>query len=317
MAKDQIETPKIPEKMNAIRLHRAVGPAGLIYEQVDTPAPDIGAVLVRVLAAAITRDELDWPVDRLPAIPSYEFSGVVAALGPDVSGVSIGEPVYALGAFNRDGAAAEFTVISKEFLAPKPKTLDPIQAACLPLAALTAWQGLFEHGQLAKGRRVLIHGAAGGVGSFAVQLAHHHGAYVIGTVSTTNIAAARRLGADEVIDYTRTRFQQVVGEVDLVFDTVGGDRLERSASVVRPGGRLVSVASEPSQQQAAARGIKSIYFVISPNGNQLVELAKLVDQGQLQPAVDKVFLLAQARQAFERSLTAHPAGKIVLQIANE
>jgi len=232
-----------------------------------------------------------------------------------VDSFSVGESVYALGAFDRDGAAAEYTVISKEFLAPKPTTLDFIQAASIPLAALTAWQGLFEHGQLAKGQRVLIHGAAGGVGSFAVQLAHQHGAYVIGTVSSMNVAAARKLGLDEVIDHSKTRFQQVVGEVDLVFDTVGGDRLERSASIVRPGGRLVSVSSEPSQQQAAEHGITSIYFVVSPNGKQLVELAKLVDQGQLQPAIDQVFPLSEARQAFERSLTAHPAGKIVLQIA--
>ena len=317
MAKNQMETPKISPNMNAIRLHTTTGPAGLVYEQVETPRPKAGEVLVRVHAAAITRDELDWPVKRLPAIPSYEFSGVVAALGPNVDGIAVGEPVYALSAFDRDGAAADYVVISKEFLAPKPKTLDHIESAGIPLAALTAWQGLFEHGQLAKGQRVLIHGAAGGVGHFAVQLARQCGAYVIGTVSTVNLEAARQLGADEVIDHTTTRFEDVVGQVDLVFDTVGGDRLERSLSVLRPGGRLISVASEPSQERAAARGIQALYFVVEPNGQQLVELAKWVDSGQLRPVIAEVFPLVNARQAFERSLAAHPAGKIVLRIADD
>ncbi len=308
---------KIPKTINAVRLHEAGGPAGLIYEQIETPQPKEGEVLVRVHAAAITRDELDWPVNRLPAIPSYEFSGVVSAAGKNVNGFTVGEPVYALSAFDRDGAAADYMVISKEFLAPKPKTLDHIQSAAVPLAALTAWQGLFEHGQLSKGQHVLIHGATGGVGNFAVQLARLRGAYVIGTVSTRNVEAARKLGMDEVIEHPATRFEDRVGEVDLVFDTVGGERLQRSPSVVRPGGRLVSVASEPSQEQAAARGIQAIYFVVEPNGKELVELAKLVDSGNLRPVIDEVFPLANARQAFERSLTAHTAGKIVLRIADE
>jgi NADPH:quinone reductase-like Zn-dependent oxidoreductase len=307
----------IPKMMNAVRLHKAGGPAGLAYEQVSTPQPKAREVLVRVFAASITRDELDWPVNRLPAIPSYEFSGVVTALGSGVAGFSVGEPVYALSPFDRDGAAAEYMVIPEEFLASKPQTIDHIQAASVPLAALTAWQGLFEHGQLTKDQRVLIHGAAGGVGSFAVQLAHQHGAYVIGTVSTMNIAAARKLGTDEVIDHNNMRFEELVEEADLVFDTAGGDRLERSSSVVRRGGRLVSVATEPSQELAAAHGYTAIYFVVSPNGGQLAELAQLVDQGKLLSAIDKVFPLTRAREAFERSLIPHTAGKIVLRISDQ
>jgi len=317
MAKNQMGTPKILQRMNAVRLHAASGPAGLVYEQIETPEPKAGDVLVRVHAAAITRDELDWPVNRLPAIPSYEFSGVVVAVGHDVEDVSIGDEVFALSTFDRDGAAADYVVLQKEFLASKPNTLDHVQSASIPLAALTAWQGLFEHGQLTKGQRVLIHGASGGVGNFAVQLARHHGAYVIGTVSTMNIAAAHELGVDEVVDHTATRFEDVVGQVDLVFDTVGGDRLERSPTVVRAGGRLVSVASEPSQEQATAHGITALYFVVSPNGAQLIELAKLVDNGYLKPAIDEVFPLANARDAFERSLVAHPAGKIILRITDK
>jgi NADPH:quinone reductase-like Zn-dependent oxidoreductase len=316
MAKSETKVPKIPRIMRAVRLHEAKGPAGLTYEEIETPVPKAGEVLVRVQAAAITRDELTWPVNRLPATPSYEFSGVVAALGPEVGDITAGESVYALSPFDREGAAAEYITISRKFLAPKPQTLDHIEAASIPLAALTAWQGLFEYGHLAKGQRVLIHGAAGGVGYFAVQLAHQHGAYVIGTVSTRNLAAVRKLAMDEAIDYTKTRFEEVVGEVDLVLDTAGGDRLERSPSMVRRGGRLISVSSEPSQEQAAARDITAHYFVVTPDGGQLVELAKLVDGGRLQPAIDKVFPLTDARRAFERSLTAHPAGKIVLRVAS-
>lgn len=303
--------------MNAVRLHTANGPAGLVCEQVETPQPKEGEVLVRVYAAAITRDELDWTLNRLPAIPSYEFSGVVSRIGRNVGDIAVGEEVYALSAFDRDGAAADYIVVQEEFLAPKPKTLDHVQSASVPLAALTAWQGLFEHGQLAKGQRVLIHGATGGVGNFAVQLARQRGAYVIGTVSTMNLAAARKLGVDPVIDHTATPFEDVVRDVDLVFDTVGGDRLERSPSVIRQGGKLISVASEPPKEIANALGIQALYFVVSPNREQLVEIAKLVDRGVLRPAIDEVFPLSKAREAFERSLTHHGAGKIVLRIADE
>jgi NADPH:quinone reductase-like Zn-dependent oxidoreductase len=158
--------------MRAVRLRTPEGAAGLVLEELDTPAPGAGEVLVRVHAAAITRNELDWPVDRLPATPSYELSGVVAALGPDVDGFQVGEAVYALTGFDRDGAAADYAVVPGAFLAPKPGTLGHVVSAAIPLAALSAWQGLFDHGRLAGGQRVLVHGAAGGVGGFAVQLAH-------------------------------------------------------------------------------------------------------------------------------------------------
>ena len=303
--------------MNAIRLHTANGPAGLVYEQIETPQPKDGEVLVRVHAAAITRDVLNWPVERLPAIPSYEFSGVVAANGSNVEGNAIGEEVYGLSSFKRDGAAADYIVVQKEFLAPKPKTLDHVHSAAIPLAALTAWQGLFGHGQLSKGERVLIHGATGGVGHFAVQLAHQRRAYVIGTVATEDIPLASSLEMDKIIDYTKTQFEQEAGEVELVFDTAGGERLRRSAAIIRKGGRLVSVAAEPSQETAKRRGIKAVYFVVSPNREQLIEIAKLADGGVLEPIVGEVFPLDKAKEAFEHSLRRHGAGKIVLSIAEE
>jgi NADPH:quinone reductase-like Zn-dependent oxidoreductase len=313
----ETQTPKITAMMRAIRLHEPGSPAALMVEQLKTPQPGAGEALVRVYAAGITRGELDWPVDRLPAIPSYEFAGVVVAVGPDIDDTIIGEPVYALGDFSRDGAAADYTIVREAFLAPKPRSLDYIESAAIPLAALSAWQGLFDHGKLAEGQRVLIHGAAGGVGSFAVQLAHWRGAHVIGTVSTKNIETARQLGADEVIDHTTTRFEDLSGQVDLVFDTVGRDRLARSLAVIRPGGRLVSVATEPPRERATALGISSVYFVVVPNREQLIELARLVDRGSLRPIIDEVFPFANARQAFEHGLGDHGAGKIVLRVANE
>jgi len=303
--------------MRAIRLHPPGGSSSLVYEELETPRPAPGQALVRVHAAAITRGELDWPVDRLPAIPSYEFSGVVVAAAPDVADFTLGESVYALCAFDRDGAAAEYVALPSTLLAPKPRTLDYVESATVPLAGLSAWQGLFDHGGLEQGQRVLIHGAAGGVGSFAVQLAHRRGAHVIGTTSTANVEAARRLGADHVIDYTRTRFEDVLEHLDLVFDTAGGERLQKSPAVLRAGGRLVSVAEEPPTAGAASSGITAMYFVVSPNRNQLAELAGLIERGDLRPTIDEVFPLANAHVAFERSLGRHGPGKIVLRVIDE
>jgi NADPH:quinone reductase-like Zn-dependent oxidoreductase len=317
MAEKEPTAPPVPSLMSALRLHEPGGTAGLALEQLETPRPGPGEALVRVHAAAVTRDELGWPVDRLPATPSYEFAGVVAAVGPGVDEVTIGEPVYALSDFDRDGAAADYAIARAEILAPKPHTIGYVESAAVPLAALSAWQALFDHGKLSEGERVLIHGAAGGVGSFAVQLAHRRGAHVIGTASGANAASARSLGADEVVDHTSTRFEDVVEEVDLVFDTVGGERLERSPAVVRRGGRLVSLVAEPPKEATAASGITGIYFVVEPNRDQLVELARLVDDGGLRVTIDEVFALADGRAAFERSLGEHGSGKIVLRIADE
>jgi NADPH:quinone reductase-like Zn-dependent oxidoreductase len=316
--KDHTGTPaKIDETMHAIRLNAPTGPAGIVYEQVETPRPGTGEALVRVYAAAITRGELDWPVDRLPATPSYEFSGVVAALGPGVENVAVGEQVYALSGFDRDGAAAEYVIVRAAFLAAKPKTASHVECAAIPLAALSAWQGLFDHGQLRKGQRVLIHGAAGGVGSYAVQLAHQRGAFVIGTASSKNIPAVRELGADEAIDYTRTKVEKTIEPVDLVFDTAGGEKLRRALSVLRAGGRIVSVAEEPPKEAAEAKGISAVYFVVKPSREQLEEIAQLVDNGKVRATVDEVYPLVEGKKAFERSLREHGSGKIVLRVVDE
>jgi NADPH:quinone reductase-like Zn-dependent oxidoreductase len=225
--------------MRAVRLRSPGGPDELVVEDVATPRLGSGEAIVRVHAAAITRDELEWPVERLPAIPAYEMSGVVADIAPDVDATLTGQPVYALTQFDRDGAAAEFVAVPAKLLAPKPGSLDHVQAAAVPLAALSAWQGLFDHGRLQAGQRVLIHGAAGGVGQFATQLGRWAGAHVIGTTSGASTERAKRLGAHEVIEYDRFDVEGVLAPVDLVFDTAGGDVLARSPAIVKPGGRLL------------------------------------------------------------------------------
>jgi NADPH:quinone reductase-like Zn-dependent oxidoreductase len=295
--------------MYAVRQHAPGGLSGLVYEEIETPQPGPGEALVRVHAAAITRDELAWTSDRLPATPSFELSGVVAAVGPEVGDVAVEDPVYALTDFEREGVAAEYAVVSSRVLAPKPTIVGHVESAAIPLAALSAWQGLFDNGGLTKGQRALIQGAAGGVGHFAVQLARHRGAYVIGTTSAGNDESVSELGADEVLTAIPDAFEPV----DLVFDTVGGEPLERTAAILRPGGRLVSVAEEPPQEP----GISSIYFVVEPSREQLVELAKLVDGGKLRPTIDAVFPLSESRQAFERTLSDRRRGKVVLQVVDE
>jgi NADPH:quinone reductase-like Zn-dependent oxidoreductase len=301
-----------PTTMRAVVLRAAGGPEQLAYEQIATPAPGPGEALVRVHAAALTRDELEWPFDRLPAIPSYEVSGVVAALAPGVDGLAVGHEVYGLTAFDRDGVAADYAAIPAELLAPKPRALSHAQAAAVPLAALSAWQGLFDHGRLAAGERVLIHGATGGVGQFATPLASRHGAHVTATTSAHGVERARELGAGVVIDRTAGPWDAGLERFDLVFDTAGGERLAGSPGVLRAGGRLVSVAAEPPE----AAGVTSVYFVVEPNRAQLARIAELLDGGWPPPAIDSVFALEQAVSAFERTMAADKRGKVVLETAH-
>ena len=296
--------------MRAVR-SRTTDPAGLDLERIDVPDAGPGEVLVRVHAAALTRDELDWSVDRRPATPSYEVSGVVSEVAPGVDRVRVGDAVFALTPFDRDGVAAEHAVVPAEVLAPKPQALDHVQAAAVPMAALTAWQGLFVHGALEAGERVIVHGAAGGVGHQAVQLARHRGAHVIGTTSSSAAAdLARSMGAHEVLD-SEAIFERGTDPVDLVFDTVGGEVLARSPQLLRPGGRLVSIADEPPE------GVGAMSFVVEPDGEQLVEVGRLVDDGALRPAIDSVFPLEGFREAFVRTMVSGKAGKVVVMIVDD
>ena len=228
--------------------------------------------------------------------------------------VAMGDEVYALTGFDCDGAAADYTDRSERGCRSQGSNPRPYRERHDSLAALTAWQALFDHGELRVGQRVLIHGAVGGVGSMAVQLAHGRGAYVIGTASTGRLDIARRLGADEAVDHKTMRFEDIADEVDLVFDTVSGEALERSPAVLRRGGRLISIASKPSQDRAAERGIAAIYLIVEPNRAQLIEITKLVDNYELQPTVAEVFALKDGRSAFARSLDREHRGKVVLSV---
>src|SRR5690348_11653610 len=235
--------------MKAVRLHGRGGPEQLVYEEAPQPQPGPGEALARVGASGVIANELKWDetyqtVTGAPLpfpIPGRDLSGVVTAVGPGVTDLAVGAAVYAMLGYGRDGAEAEYAIALPSELAPRPRTLDDTQAAAVPLSALTAWQALFVHGGLSAGQTALIHGAAGGVGVFATQLARWKGAHVITTASARNADFVRTLGADEVIDYATTRFEEVVHDVDVVFDTVGGDTLARSWQVVKPGGALISV----------------------------------------------------------------------------
>ena len=311
--------------MKAIRLHARGGPEQLVYEEAPDPVSQDTDALVRVFASGITPTELTWEATyksrsgavRLPSIPGHELSGVVEAVGPRGGSVKVGDAVYALTDFWRDGTAAEYVAVRAADLAPKPQTLSYAQAAAVPLSALTAWQALFEHANLTAGQHVLIHGAAGGVGNYAVQLAHWRGAHVIGTASSGNLAFVRELGADEVIDYTKTSFEDVIHNVDVVFDTVGGDTLERSWPVLRRGGALVSIADAISEDKLAKYGVRGIFFIVVPSRLELMEIGQLIDSGAVRPIIEAILPLDQARQAFARGLSGHNRGKIVLRVAEQ
>ena len=308
--------------MKAIRLHARGGPGQLTYEDAPKPSLKAGDALVRVYACAITPTELSWSAtytthdgaDRLPSIPGHELSGIVEAVASDVTDVKPGEAVYGLTDFWRDGAAADYIAVRAADLAPKPANLTHAQASTVPLSGLTAWQALFDHADLAPGQQVLIHGAAGGVGTYAVQLARWRGARVIATAQASATELLRNLGADDVIDYTAVRFEDQLHAVDVVLDTVGGDTLERSWSVLRPGGIMVTVAGAASADKAAQYGVRGVDFIVKPSRAELIELARLIEAGKIQPIVEASFPLANAREAFERGLRGHNRGKLVLQV---
>ena len=308
--------------MKAVRLHKRGGPEQLVYEDAPKPTPGHGDALVRVHACAITPTELTWGttyttaqgVERLPTIPGHEVSGVVEAVAAGVTDPAIGAAVYGLTDFRRDGGAAEYVLVRAADLAAKPGTLSHIEAAAVPLAALTAWQAFFEHAKLSRGQRVLIHAAAGGVGTYAVQLAHWCGAHVIGTARAVNAEFVRRLGADEVIDYSVERFEEKVQDVDLVLDSVGGETLERSWGVLRQGGTLVTIADSAPAEKAAQYGVRGAEFIVEPNRAQLIEIAHLIDAGTVRPIVQETFSLRDTHLAFERSAPGHNRGKMVLEV---
>lgn len=305
--------------MMAARLHRKEDIESLAYEECPRPEPKNGEVLIRVSAAGVTPAEVRWTLWRSPdgnqrvaPIMSHEFSGVVDEAPGSEADFPAGMEVFAFTDFGRDGGLAEYALALPSEVARKPKTIDYIKAAAIPMSALTAWQGLFERGGLSEGQRVLVHGAAGGVGSFAVQLARWAGAWVAGTASTDNIDFLKNLGVQQPIDYTTTSFEDVVEDVDMVFAAVGGDIINRSWKVLSSGGILVSITS--SKVEPPRSDVHGSYFIVRPEGQQLRKIAELVDAGILRPYVTDVFPLIEARRAFERGLPGHNRGKMVIRI---
>jgi NADPH:quinone reductase-like Zn-dependent oxidoreductase len=305
--------------MKAVRILKPEGFEGidgLFYEDAPDPQPAIGDALVQVRAASFTATELLWPLetdraghDRGPRIPAHEGSGVVVALGYGTAGVSVGDEVFGLIDGYRDGWAAEYVAIEARSLAPKPPTLDFVEAAAIPQAALTSWQALFDHGRLESGQTVVIHGAGGGVGATGVELAKWAGAHVIGTGRSGARARVLELGADEFVDVERDGWETSLGPVDLVYDIIGGDVLAKSAGIVKPGGAIVTIMAQPPTDRD---DIRAIGFVRDPSGVQLREIARLVDEGVLRPHVSAGYPLADARKAFMAKSTEHIPGKVVL-----
>jgi len=308
--------------MKAVRTHTRAGPEALTYEDMIIPNIANGEALVKVYAAGITPTEFTWNStfvtsdgkDRLPVVPSFEVSGIVHKVSSDSSGLSQGDAVYGLLDFWRDGAAAEYVAVRAADLAVKPASLDHIHAAAVPLSGLTAWQALFDHAKLSAGDRVLIHGAAGGVGTWAVQFAHWKGAHIIGTASTRNHKFLQGLGADEVLDYTSVRFEDKSRGADVVLDTVGGDTLERSWGIVRRGGALVTIVGDAPAEKADKLGLRAVSLLVQPNRNQLNQIGQLIEAGTVRPIVQDVFPLARAREAYVQGLRGHNRGKLVLQV---
>jgi NADPH:quinone reductase-like Zn-dependent oxidoreductase len=284
----------------------------MTIETLPRPAPGPDEVLVAVRAAAVTNGELTWP-ETWPVIPAHDVSGVVIAVGAEATAVPLGEEVCGLIGFERPGAAAEYVCVPSCDLAAKPMGVDHLAAAALPLAGLTAWQALFDHARVQPGEHVLVHGGAGGVGAYAVQLAAHYGARVTATASADDAELVAGLGAHSVIDYT-SRFEDQIADVDVVIDTVGADTASRSWGVLHPDGILIGIAEPPSEQDATAVGVRCAFFVVEPNGGQLKELTRLVDLGVLRPAVRRVLGLADAAAAFAADHAGHTPGKTVIQV---
>ena len=310
--------------MKAIRLHEPTGIDGLVFEEVPDAKPMLGDVLVKVAACGITHNELDWPLwtcraghRRTSIIPGHEVSGVVVALGYGTAGFAVGDEVFGLTDQFRDGAAAEYVAVEARNVARKPRTVDHVRAAAVPRAGLTAWQALFDHGKLATGQTVIIHGAAGAVGSTAVQLARRASAEVIGTGRSRVRSQVMELGADRFIaldadDLDAADLYDMAGRADLVFDTIGGDVLARSPALLRPGGTLV-VIKATAAVPAGRDDINTVVFIQESSRVQLAELARLVDEGQLRPQVGPVYPLAEAAQAYRAKAAGGISGRVVLQ----
>jgi len=294
----------------------------LVETEIPQPKPQPGEVLVRVHAAGVTPTELQWyPTsqtaaggERKGAVPSHEFSGDIAEVGEGVDRFTIGQQIYGMNDWFADGALAEYCVTRADSIAPKPQRLSHAEAASVPIGALTAWQGLFDRAKLQRGERVLVQGGAGAVGVFAIQLAHSRGADVTATASAHNVEFVKGLGAARVLDYKAVKFEDEVRDIDVVFDTVGGETLQRSWNVLRPNGRMVTIAA--GGEATRDERTKAAFFIVEASQPQLVEIARLIDADELRPFVDAVVPFRDAEKAFAGTVERKGRGKLVVSVWN-
>jgi NADPH:quinone reductase-like Zn-dependent oxidoreductase len=308
--------------MKAVRIHEYGNSDVLAFEDAPMPSITSNEVLVKVVAASV--NPVDWKIREgylkemisypMPLTLGWDVSGVVTAVGTDVTRFRVGDAVYSRPDIKRNGTYAEYVAIRESEVALKPLTISHNEAASLPLAGITAWEVLITTAQLSAGQKVLIHAGSGGVGSLAVQLAKSRGAYVIATTSGKNRAFVESLGADEVIDYQTQQFTEILQDVDVVFDTLGGDIQESSWSVLKQGGILVSIVSPPAEEKARELGVRCAFVFIEPNAYILEQLAKLVEQGKLRPIVGAEFALKDIAKAHALSESGRTVGKIILYV---
>ena len=309
-------------KMKAVCIHSFGGPEVLQIETVEIPQPKDDEVLIKVHAASVnpvdykTRSGTYPPIkqQQLPRVLGRDISGTIERCGSAVRNFNEGDAVYAMLEAG-SGGYAEYVVIKAALCSPKPERLGYSEAAAIPLAGLTAWQGLFDEGNLHAGQRVLIHGGAGGVGHLAIQLAKSRDAVVCTTVSSQDVDFARSLGADEIVDYKSERFEEMLHDVDLVFDLVAGDTQERSWAILKDGGTMVSTLARPSEAKAREHHARAMNYVAHPDAAELTEIGRLVDAGKVRPHVLATYPLDHAAEAQQRVERDHPKGKVVLEIS--
>jgi len=311
--------------MKAIVVHEYGGPEVLKYEDIPRPEPKEDQILIRVIAAGVN------PVDgmiRSGMFAKYEKAAFPMILGADIAGIAekaggkitkfnVGDPVYAYVSLKNGGGYAEYAVATETEASPKPKSLAYVEAAAVPVVALTAWQALIDTAKLSAGQTVLIHGGSGGVGTFAIQIAKARGAKVIATASTANQDLLKELGADVAIDYTKTKFEDVAKDVDVVLDSVGKDTLARSYGVIKKGGFIASLVARPDPTELKTHGIRGASISVEPNSSELAEIGKLIDEKKIKVIVSQTFPLSEAIKAQEQVATGHTRGKIVLKVADE
>lgn len=315
--------PNVPSTTTAARVHQFGGPESIVIEEIPTPSPGTGEVLVQVDAAGVgpwdgwIRSGNSAVPQPLPLTLGSDLSGVVAAVGPEVSNFKIGDVIFGVTNKRFTDAHAQYAIAQAGMIALKPDALSALEAASIPVIAVTAWQALFDHGHLKSGQTVLIHGGAGGVGAYAIQFAKNAGVRVIATTSAKDAAYVRKLGADVVVDYNNERFEDIAKDVDVVLDLVGGDTQTRSFSTLKKGGILVSAVSPPDQKVAGENNITALFFLVDVSTSALSTIAKLMDGGGITTHVGPVFPLSEIKDIHEilDGKSPRPGGKIVITMA--